>query len=324
MNASSLSASCFGKLPAFGDFIRHNTNSQGIQVLDKWVQEGLYLAKNYLGQRWESIYNSATPYCFIYPLPELGQYYAGILKPSRDRGNRKYPFMVFTTIDVRQLSGQQHLLLPLMLKPFFNTVLEQMMAWEAEKEMQQVTGSVGALSVSLMASEARNTYDNYVQKATVGQFWDKHLQSVGEDKKYLVFRNLTEIIRPLRGRDVSRINLGLRFPFRIIDDDFVSDICVWQNMVINMLGQSASFLPALFWTIRPYETVHFYSFFRRPVAKIFIGLLHAAWDDDVLCKMETSGRRTPEEARQALSGNYRELLEKRQHNLQFFLNNLRY
>lgn len=327
MTSPTLPVACYGKLPAFGDFIRYNTNGQGMQILDQWIQKGLYLAKNYLGREWDTIYSPEKAFFFIYPFAEQNQYYAGIFRPSKDRGNRKYPFLIFATIDLRNLLGQQRFYLPLMLKPFFDGISEKMPMIIYESDMKQAIERVEELSTFQLSTLAAREYDHYLHKTTIGQFWHKHLGAVEEDKKYLIFKNLLEIVLPLRGRqDLSRYPLGLRFPFRTPDDNYVSDVCVWQSMVMHVLsisGASDKFLPALFWPVDP-AGGYFHLFFTRPDAKTFVGLLHPSWDSEQICRMETFRRLTPQEAKRSLPNQYRELLEHRQHNLHYFLTKLRY
>ena len=42
---SATPAGCYGKLPIFADFIRHNYRTPEVEQLDQWFQEGIYFAR---------------------------------------------------------------------------------------------------------------------------------------------------------------------------------------------------------------------------------------------------------------------------------------
>ncbi|MGH9363063.1 MAG: type VI secretion system-associated protein TagF, partial [Thermoanaerobaculia bacterium] len=46
-------AGCFGKLPIFADFIRHNAGGREAGQFDRWLQEGMALSQQVLGRDWE-------------------------------------------------------------------------------------------------------------------------------------------------------------------------------------------------------------------------------------------------------------------------------
>ncbi|MGH7450302.1 MAG: TagF domain-containing protein, partial [bacterium] len=42
MSSANFPAGCFGKLPSYGDFIRHNAASREALDFDQWIQQGLH------------------------------------------------------------------------------------------------------------------------------------------------------------------------------------------------------------------------------------------------------------------------------------------
>ena len=96
---SDFAIGCFGKLPIYPDFIRHNASNPEIAWLDQWFQEGILFSKSKLGQGWAETFNKAEPWNFLFHPDNSGHLLLGIFIPSRDQGGRLYPFFLFMRID---------------------------------------------------------------------------------------------------------------------------------------------------------------------------------------------------------------------------------
>ena len=84
-------AMCFGKLPAFGDFVRHNAGGRDALAFDQWLQQGLYPARLQLGHAWESSFRAAPSYNFLFSPENSEGFLLGLLQPSHDRGEQTAP-----------------------------------------------------------------------------------------------------------------------------------------------------------------------------------------------------------------------------------------
>ena len=120
---SRLPASCFGKLPIHGDFIRHQVPAAEIEIFDQWIQGGLLSARSAVGTGWEQEFDSIPPSRFLYNAPQTGRVMAGVFTASQDRTGRRFPFLVFTLLDPRTL-GTNVTLLPTYLAAFMDRAEE--------------------------------------------------------------------------------------------------------------------------------------------------------------------------------------------------------
>src|SRR6187399_2952148 len=90
---------CFGKLPATGDFIRHNAGGDEVGSFDRWLGGAMDFAQRSLGQGFDAAYQQSVG-LFIYrgetkgeDLPGRGL--VGAWAASRDTVGRNYPMVVF-------------------------------------------------------------------------------------------------------------------------------------------------------------------------------------------------------------------------------------
>ncbi len=107
MQAASPGASCFGKLPSHGDFIRYNASGRAMQAFDAWVQKGIVEAQKQLGPDLVSAFEKAKTTCFFFDAPNAPHVLAGALRPSRDRTGRRYPFLVAVEVEKQRVEGRR-------------------------------------------------------------------------------------------------------------------------------------------------------------------------------------------------------------------------
>lgn len=82
----------FGKLPALGDFLRMDLAAGFIDPWDRWLQEGLTLAKGALSDAWQDAYFSAPIWRFNLSPGLVGAApVIGVMMSSVDRVGRQFP-----------------------------------------------------------------------------------------------------------------------------------------------------------------------------------------------------------------------------------------
>ncbi|MFV0492494.1 MAG: type VI secretion system-associated protein TagF [Pseudorhodobacter sp.] len=82
----------FGKLPALGDFLRMNLTPGFIDPWDRWLQEGLVLARGALDAAWQEAYFSAPIWRFTLSPGLAGAApVIGVMMASVDRVGRQFP-----------------------------------------------------------------------------------------------------------------------------------------------------------------------------------------------------------------------------------------
>ena len=82
----------FGKVPAFNDFIKFNSGSSEILVLDQWLQEGIILAGHRLKNDWQIIYKNSLPLRFFYPFRGQINFISGLFSQVGIKVIEIFPF----------------------------------------------------------------------------------------------------------------------------------------------------------------------------------------------------------------------------------------
>lgn len=90
-------ATCFGKLPTRGDFVKGSGQHQLISVLDRWVSLGMEQLSE--DPRWKSAYDNACALDFTFVGARSRISVVGHLKPSRDSSGRRFPFLTAATVE---------------------------------------------------------------------------------------------------------------------------------------------------------------------------------------------------------------------------------
>lgn len=89
----------FGKLPTHGDFVGWGLPIELQRLIQDWLQQGLQLARDTLGETWPSAFKMTPPWRFIieeglWMSPAL----AGVLLPSVDRVGRAFPLIIVSQV----------------------------------------------------------------------------------------------------------------------------------------------------------------------------------------------------------------------------------
>lgn len=90
-------ATCFGKIPSRGDFIKGAGQHQLVNVLDRWVSQAMERLSD--DPRWKTAYDSACAIDFAFVGARSRLSVAGHLRPSTDSSGRRFPFIAAATIE---------------------------------------------------------------------------------------------------------------------------------------------------------------------------------------------------------------------------------
>lgn len=94
----------YGKLPAFGDFLRRNVTPAFIEGWDNWLLRAMENAAWQLKDNWQPLYLNAPLWRFYLSEGVLDENaFLGIAMPSVDKVGRLYPFTL-----VVELQGQEN------------------------------------------------------------------------------------------------------------------------------------------------------------------------------------------------------------------------
>jgi type VI secretion system protein ImpM len=326
MSSANFPAGCFGKLPTYGDFIRHNAASREALDFDKWIQEGLHCLrgrfKGFTPDWWELVFKNAPSYHFLFhPAESADTFLVGILKPSQDESDRKYPFLVFTQVDRRRF-GDNIKLAPLAFAAFFGRAREFMDEAERGLTLQDFPNRLANMGTPLPIDWKRLA-DRYYRQLSDTRLEDFFMRLFGDfedERKYLLFKNLRETLQPSPPTSLRpayhRITVGLRFPLSTQIEHVAYETGFWIQATLRLL-EDPPVTPILFWTApREKQPAHLFFFLRRPSPRQFESLVDTTLPSDILCKLDRDGLDQKAKAASALPPAYREMLERPRMNLQ--------
>ena len=88
-------AGLFGKLPAKRDFIGANASRRFLEVWEPWLQSGVAMSKQTLGDAWIEAYNRAPIWRYWLGADFCGEAMIGAFMPSVDGVGRSFPLAIF-------------------------------------------------------------------------------------------------------------------------------------------------------------------------------------------------------------------------------------
>ena len=293
--ASRFPAMCFGKLPTFGDFVRHNAAGRDAIAFDQWLQQGLHHARVQLRSAWEASFRTAPPYYFLFSPENSEGFLLGLLQPSHDRGERCFPFTVALRLDRRY---------PRELLPLAPVVFETFLAGATRLASDASAMTLHQIAAATEQLDAATTCDYravvapYLTRLTstrVGELRDR-LWTGDEERVFLTFRNLLDVLVPLRGRNTARLALGLRFPIAAEPVLATHDVSLWTEAALRVMSASGA-RPFLFWTAprapgaapASAAVADFFLFLRHPTARSVMHFLRPDLASDFICNVATDG-----------------------------------
>jgi type VI secretion system ImpM family protein len=324
MSSANFPAGCFGKLPSYGDFIRHNAASREALDFDQWIQQGLYKVKERCKRHkdlpadflWDLAFQEASSHHFLFhPAESADRFLIGHMKPSHDQSKRRYPFLVFTQAD-RRIADQVKLV-PLAFARFFGQALEFVQLAEKQGlEPPAIAKNLDYLHVPV-AFDWKRLADQYYAKIGDIMLEDLFTRLFGgfEDaRKYLLFKNLKEVLRPPH----HKVPLGARFPLSPQRELIAYEACFWLQVSLRLLD-NPPVIPVFFWTVveenKP-KPAYLYFFLRRPSSHLFELLVNAQWQSETICKLDEEDKGKMSAAAESLPPAYRDMLERPRMNLQ--------
>jgi type VI secretion system ImpM family protein len=322
MDQSSLRAGYFGKLPMFGDFIRLNAAGPEITALDQWIQEGLLAAKSRLASAWDGAYQQAPAYRFLFYPENAEHLLAGVLQKSQDKSGRKFPFIVSIKMRLAQYRNEELAATPALLNSFYENAEALLRRLNSGQNVPETLAQTGSLCLNSSPPHETKWLENRLAAATAEEFWTALLGRFDDPLKFLIFKNLSEILLPWRDKTPRRLSLGLRFPLGVAGPMMPLSASFWLQMSLRLL-RSPRLMSNYFWTAAAEDRPsYFFLFFRRPSAGAFASLLQPDLQNDHLCALEIEGLEKLADAANNLPAAWPALLENPKLSLQEFLQSL--
>lgn len=228
--------SCYGKLPIFADFIRHNHRLPELEALDMWFQEGITVARQ-TGKGWDDEFAQVPPAKFLFLSPATGRLTVGVWVPGVDKAGRRYPFLIFFIPEVSAM-GREAVLAPLIFHDFQQNAHD--LAQEGWKglDMKAFLPKVEAVPTKGSLEQARKKYIDFITGKTAGDFWTLVFGSFEDPRKYLLPFNLLGALTPMRNGQ-TKLPHALRFPMT-----HEMEAAMWLDLTLRFAGRTA--LPSIF------------------------------------------------------------------------------
>jgi len=283
-------AGCLGKLPAFADFVRHNATARETLALDEWIQHGLYHAQQLLRTEWDSSFEKAPAYSFVFWPENADRFLVGHMRPSRDRSGRRYPFVVSLLVDRLRYGARNVHLTPTAFAGFLEDARQFVELAMNGLDAREIAERVQALSLPVESGSGEEAYRHFLHGTTLSDFCTGLFGSFDGPVKQTVFENLADVLLPFRQRPIVRLSLGLRFPLSTGSSRSCLETSFWLDASLRMVKQNAV-APLLFWTTGCSGSHGAaYLFFRPPSPKSFVYLVKPELESDTICILEQFAR----------------------------------
>lgn len=283
-------AGCLGKLPAFADFLRHNATARETLALDEWIQHGLYHAQQSLRTEWDSSFENAPAYSFIFWPENADRFLVGHLRPSRDRSGRRYPFVVSLLVDRLRYGAKYVPVAPAAFSGFLEDARRLVELAMDGLDAHEIAERVQALSLPVQPGMGEEEYRDFLRGTTLRQFCTEVFGSFEGQEKTTLFESLADLLLPFRQRPIVRLSLGIRFPLSAASGRSSLETSFWLDASVRMVKQQAV-APLLFWTTGGSGLGGTaYLFFRPPSPKVFVNLVKPELESDTICNLQRFAR----------------------------------
>lgn len=232
----AMPATCFGKIPSRGDFIKGSGQHQLISVLDRWVSQ----AMEHLSQdpRWKIAYDGACAVDFVFVGARSRLSVVGHLRPSTDSSGRRFPFITAATVE--RDDSLMFRCAPVGLAYSFGAL--------ARVSEAGVNGAeVGSLLADLEAINCAGDFETALQADPLGNFvrrtsLDALAAMLGSPSAEPVRRIILAIgllMRPILGQGAAAIDKDIVLPLPA-DERYRNQVAgLWLYLVSAFLRKTA-------------------------------------------------------------------------------------
>lgn len=312
MQVEPLQTAYFGKLPTFGDFVRYQAATPGWQVLDEWVQHGIRRLS--MGPRRAVLDQARTegaPFCFFFTSPRSRQLLLGVMQASADQAGRFYPFSVGCSIPAQQASPVDAARLPVRSEAFLAEAAALVQeATAGTHDRHALADALPQIDAALAeAPRAGSDHEAYLERTTFKTFAESIWGHFDDTRKYLVFKNLLDVLAPFQRSSDVRLTYGLAFPTGS-GPDAAHAVSFWWELCARMLRRFEVW-PTCFWAPAlpgvPPRKLLFY--FQRPGADGFEAVLTHDLTSDAVCDLDRIGAQDAGRAALSIPPRYGALIE---------------
>lgn len=267
----------FGKLPVFNDFVKYNAGNNEVLVLDKWLQEGIILARQKLKGDWKSVYKSSMPLKFFYPFTGSDKLISGVIFPGSDKSGRDFPFLMFCIFNNNIIDSVPFYLMPLQFINEFNSFESIFDEINANTTLDNLNEQINEVASYLFDKAITEQYQTFINNTLQKDFWNRIFVNFIEEKKYRLVNN---IFNP----EINNNKLPLRINLISELENSILNICFLLNILA--ISKDNFFLPALFWNKDINNNISLNIFPSHPASINYVDMIYSNDNDDRIFNLE--------------------------------------
>ncbi len=227
---------CFGKMPIYADFIRHNLITREAGAFEKWLQEGVGCITRKHPTGWPPIYRNFSRQHFVMSGGDQKNNLFGSLISSQDKSGRIYPFAILA-VAAAPLLHTNRATLPLVYQDYFKGSDELLAtSWEGGT-VAELTRDVDDLAIDNPPLRQRDLLERQIQllsRIPMKNYWDHLSNSISADDRERFWCCFYNVIRTVLERGPGKTHWGIRIPIPAGKDQ-IPHVVFWVQMVETLL-----------------------------------------------------------------------------------------
>lgn len=279
---------CFGKLPIYDEFIRHNVSERAIIELDEWIQQGYsHHSRGMKTHLRKSELHSYTYHFVFTGSGESGASVIGTMMGSKDKSGRQYPFILFKLL-ANQDTASVSSTLPCAYRMFFDDAKSLCgMDWSLQpiNMLKKRVEALNASGTCFSKSELMEAEINVLQRITKASFWKEVLGREAAEVAPVYVEVMRDLLDTVVRKSPLRTAWGIEIPLPA-NNDTHAHVSFWIRVADALLG-NRQWRPHYIWgDVKNSGTQSLYMFF-RPISPIFFShLLGHRVDNGILINLE--------------------------------------
>jgi type VI secretion system protein ImpM len=231
---ANLIISYFGKVPARADFVKASSDRMLSDLLDQWLAD--VMAQLMCNPRWRQHYDVLRPLHFAFIGTRNHAAIAGHLAASRDRSERRFPFMAMSALRVDDPLAFLPCS-PLALATFWEQLSEATADVQTAHEPGEALSRLGGLAVEVVleGENHSNAMQSFFTQATLADV-DMLLGVPGTTRRLILALGL--LLRPLSVGSDGRLEKSLVLPLPASHNERMLLCAFWLALATTFLRRS--------------------------------------------------------------------------------------
>jgi type VI secretion system protein ImpM len=227
----------FGKIPSRADFVKASDNPALLKVLDDWLARTMDLLS--ADARWKLAYDALPVLNFAFIGPRRGRAIAGHITASSDQSNRRFPFLMMSTMDVAE-PAQFVCNSPLVLSRLWNRLenLSNDVLSAADPTVPLQVAATSTIELDLASAAYGAAFTDFLEMQSVGALDAllAHSGFGGSVRQVLLALGL--LLQPVMASTSSRLEKSLVLP--LPSDPLYRNLvgAFWMHLITPFLARA--------------------------------------------------------------------------------------